>query len=97
MLLDRSYRFLLHSQADWDIYIYMTSKDINPGGDDDRSKVDLESQQTTPTQLAIDEPPPNPRRRRWRRIVLILQASQIFITVAAAKNGSLTGVSFLIN
>ncbi|KAK9935879.1 hypothetical protein M0R45_012752 [Rubus argutus] len=69
----------------------MTSKDINPGGDDDRSKVDLESQQTTPTQLAIDEPPPNPRSRRWRRIVLILQARQIFITLAAAKNGSLTG------
>lgn len=75
----------------------MTSKDINPGGDDDRSKVDLESQQTTPTQLAIDEPPPNPRSRRWRRIVLILQARQIFITLAAAKNGTLTGVSKFLN
>ncbi|XP_024160274.1 putative calcium-transporting ATPase 13, plasma membrane-type isoform X1 [Rosa chinensis] len=63
------------------------SKD-NPGGVDHK---DLESQQTVSKELELVPIDPN---RRWRTIVLILQARHIFITLAAAKNpelGSLTG------
>ncbi|PRQ28236.1 hypothetical protein RchiOBHm_Chr5g0000851 [Rosa chinensis] len=68
------------------------SKD-NPGGVDHK---DLESQQTVSKELELVPIDPN---RRWRTIVLILQARHIFITLAAAKNpelGSLTGVSTCI-